>query len=247
MRLLIIRHGDPDYERDCLTEQGKREAEALADALEDTRIDAAYVSPLGRARLTAKAVLDRKKNIEPEILYWLREFDAKIPRPDRPGQLSITWDWLPADLAKEDDFYNIYTWQNPEIIANSDAPEKYRIVCDNLDALLNHHGYRREGRFYRAWNRNADTIALFCHFGVESVILSRLLNISPMLLWHGFCALPSSVTRIYTEERREGIASFRVSEYGDLSHLKRAGIAPSFSARFCERFDETDERCNRHD
>ena len=31
MKLLIIRHGDPDYETDSLTQQGWREAELLAD------------------------------------------------------------------------------------------------------------------------------------------------------------------------------------------------------------------------
>lgn len=30
MRLIIIRHGDPDYERDSLTQKGWREAEPLA-------------------------------------------------------------------------------------------------------------------------------------------------------------------------------------------------------------------------
>ena len=30
MRILLIRHGDPDYEHDTLTEKGRREAELLA-------------------------------------------------------------------------------------------------------------------------------------------------------------------------------------------------------------------------
>ena len=30
MRILLIRHGDPDYENDTLTEKGCREAELLA-------------------------------------------------------------------------------------------------------------------------------------------------------------------------------------------------------------------------
>lgn len=34
MRILIIRHGDPDYERDSLTEKGWREVELLAERLE---------------------------------------------------------------------------------------------------------------------------------------------------------------------------------------------------------------------
>ena len=33
MRLLIIRHGDPDYSIDSLTEKGWREAELLKDRL----------------------------------------------------------------------------------------------------------------------------------------------------------------------------------------------------------------------
>ena len=34
MRLIFIRHGDPDYEKDSVTEKGEREIELLADKLE---------------------------------------------------------------------------------------------------------------------------------------------------------------------------------------------------------------------
>ena len=33
MKILIIRHGDPDYENDTLTEKGHKEAEYLAERL----------------------------------------------------------------------------------------------------------------------------------------------------------------------------------------------------------------------
>ena len=33
MRILIIRHGEPDYAHDCLTEKGWREAQYLAGTL----------------------------------------------------------------------------------------------------------------------------------------------------------------------------------------------------------------------
>ena len=39
MRLLIIRHGDPDYTNDSLTEKGKREAELLSDRIAKEKID----------------------------------------------------------------------------------------------------------------------------------------------------------------------------------------------------------------
>ena len=241
MKLLIIRHADPDYEHNCLTERGAEEARLLADYLRNVPIDAAYTSPLARARLTAEPVL-QAKGMTAQVRDWLREFDAEIIKPNQDGP-GIVWDWLPQDWTKIQDFYSPDTWTRPAVMRDSDAETKYRAVCDGLDALLDAHGYRREGRFYRVHKPNHDTVALFCHFGVESVLLSHLLSVSPMPLLHGFCALPSSMTLVYTEERREGIASFRVSEYGALYHLRQAGAEPSFSARFCECF--TDD--TRHD
>lgn len=63
-----------------------------------------------------------------------------------------------------------------------------------------------------------------------------------MVLWHGMCAAPSSVTTLVTEERRQGIASWRMSSFGDVSHLLCAGEQPSFAARFCECYANADER-----
>lgn len=115
-------------------------------------------------------------------------------------------------------------------------------VYQGLDALLKDHGYVREGNLYRAIEPNNDTIVLFCHFGVKCVMLSHLLSISPMVLWHGFCAAPTSVTTVITEERRKSIAYFRVNGFGDISHLYAAGEKPAFAARFCETYANTDER-----
>ena len=114
-------------------------------------------------------------------------------------------------------------------------------MCEGLDELLSKHGYDREGNIYRVREANKDIIVLFCHFGLECVLLSHLLEISPMALWHGTAAAPSSVTVLYTEEREEGIASFRMTAFGDTSHLYKDGRKPSFSARFCECFTD-DER-----
>ena len=49
MRILFIRHGDPDYENDTLTEKGRREAALLAQMAPSMKIDDCYMSPLGRA------------------------------------------------------------------------------------------------------------------------------------------------------------------------------------------------------
>ena len=52
MKIIIIRHGDPDYEHDSLTSVGENEAQALAEFLKNMKVDAIFCSPLGRARRT---------------------------------------------------------------------------------------------------------------------------------------------------------------------------------------------------
>ena len=241
MRILIIRHGDPDYVNDTLTEKGHREASLLADMLEKERIDHAYVSPLGRARHTAEYTLKRK-GMEGEICDWLKEFPCRIDRPDITHKKSVSWDFLPEDWTSVPEYYDKDEWFHTPTMTEGEVEKEYRYVTEGLDALLCRHGYRRDGRLYRAERSNEETVALFCHFGLECVLLSHLLGVSPMVLWHGFVAAPTSVTTIYTEERRRGIAYFRVASFGDISHLYAAGEKPSFAARFCETYDSVGQR-----
>ena len=253
MKIILIRHGDPDYEKDSLTEKGWREAECLADmlcrqdtndphCLKNTADTYFYMSPLGRAMNTAKATMERLGR-KAEVLPWLREFDAPIWRPDDKTKMRITWDWLPQDWANEAIFYDRDHWHESEYLAPYKVWDEYHWVTSEFDALLAKHGYRREGDLYMAERSNHDTIVLFCHFGCGAVLLSHLMGVSPMVFWHHFCAAPSSVTTLVTEERREGVALFRMSAYGETTHLYVGGEQPAFAARFCECYeDET-----RHD
>lgn len=240
MRILIIRHADPDYENDTLTSQGWKEAELLSRRISEMDIRGFYVSPLGRAKDTASLTL-KKMGREAKECEWLREFAPQIHRPDREG-LSIVWDWLPQDWTKIDTFYDKDAWKEHKSMREGNVAEEYEWVTGSFDGILEQYGYVREGNYYRVLRSNEDTIAFFCHFGLECVLLSHLLGISAMALWHGTCAAPSSVTTLVTEERRKGIASFRMGSFGDVSHLYAAGEEPSFSARFCERFENGHER-----
>lgn len=241
MKLMIIRHGDPDYVHDSLTEKGWREAELLSEWIGGLDVSAFYVSPLGRAKDTAKPTLEKMGRTATECA-WLHEFDAPINRPDVTHKKMITWDWLPQDWTKEPLFYDYKGWSEHPVMAESDVKSKYDRVMEGFDALLAAHGYVREENYYRVTRANRDTLVFFCHFGLECVLLSRLLDISPMVLWHHACAAPSSVTTLVSEERREGIALFRMTCFGDISHLNAHGEEPSFQARFCETFDSETER-----
>ncbi len=240
MRLIIVRHAEPDYSIDSLTQKGWREAELLSERLSKLDVKACYCSPLGRAQDTSKATL-KKLKMTAETLDWLREFEGRITDEENGG-LRHTWDLKPSYWTEFEKLFNKDEWLNCDIIKSDNTPTKYKAVCDGIDALLEKHGYRFNGRYYDVLNENRDTIILFCHFAVEMVILSHILNISPLPLWHGFVATPSSVTTLVTEEREQGKAYFRCNGFGDISHLYIADEPPSFMARFCENFSEKEER-----
>lgn len=240
MRLIFIRHGDPDYEKDSVTPKGEREIELLADKLSREKIDAFYLSPKGRAQRTAQATLNRIGRTG-TTYDWLREFTTPVRLPGTETE-HLMWDFLPSFLEKYPQLYSAEEWMSVPFIAESGIPLAYEEVCGGFDALLASHGYRRRVLDYAAERPNRDTLAFFCHFGVTCVLLSHLFNLSPVALLQHFAAPPSSVTTVYTEEREAGIASFRCASYGDVSHLYIAQEPPSFSGRFCETFDCAEER-----
>ena len=242
MKLIIVRHADPDYSIDSLTEQGWKEAESLSKRLEKLDVRSFSVSPLGRARDTASLTLKRM-NREATVVPWLREFTRLlIDRPDNTREKRIVWDWLPADWTARPHFFDKDHWFEDPILSSAGIKEEYDRMTAGLDAFLEEAGYRRNGLLYDVLRSNDDVHVFFCHFGIECVLLSHLLNVSPMILWHGTCALPTGVTTVVTEERREGTASFRMLQFGDLSHLYADGIEPSFAGRFRECRSHLNER-----
>ena len=105
MKLIIIRHGDPDYEHDSLTQKGLREAQLLSDRISQLDVKAFYCSPLGRAQDTASYTLN-KMNRTAETLPWLCEFEGKIVSGLK---LISCWDRLPSVWTKYPEHYNYDT------------------------------------------------------------------------------------------------------------------------------------------
>lgn len=242
MKLLIVRHAEPDYEKDSLTPKGWREAELLSKRLSRLEVTDFYVSPLGRARDTASLTL-QKMGRSATVCHWLQEFPPQIQRPDKAPEKIIAWDWLPEDWTAEPAYFARESWASTPVMQEGAVGEAYQQVIQSFDKVLADHGYERRGAYYHTEKGNRDTLVFFCHFGLECVLLSHLMNVSPMILWHHTCAAPSSVTTVYTEERREGKAIFRVSSFADISHLYAGEEEPSFAARFCEVYDSEE----RHD
>jgi len=259
MKLLFIRHGDPDYENDTLTEKGKVEARLLADIIDRFGIDEIYQSPLGRAKDTAAYSL-KKLNKKAVTLDWLQEFPAKIDPnisaeameayanalkiDEETGRYKtrILWDILPSYYGKHPELFDNEAWKNSALVKDSNMVELYDSVIGSFDKLLEDNGYVKDGMAYKAINNTDKTIAFFCHYGLSSLLLSRILNVSPFVPWHFMAMAPTSVTEVVSEERQKGIATFRANKIGDISHLMIGNEPASFSCRFCELYENEQER-----
>ena len=236
MKLIFIRHGDPDYVRDSLTEKGWREAKLLAKRMAKVKMDYVYVSPLGRAQDTCNETL-KLTGGSATTLDWLAEFYVPIDDPVT-GNKRIPWDFYPGYWTKHPELYDKDNWVDSEIMATGPVKEQYEKVINGMDALLKEHGYEREGNYYKVLKGNEDTLVFYCHLGLEFLILSHLLGLAAPVLWQQFFVAPTSVTIVCTEERVQGEACFRVKQLGDTSHLYIGGEEASNSGFFMETYRE---------
>lgn len=241
MKILFIRHAEPDYEHDSLTEKGFREANLLAPYLKEhfPNIKHFYVSAFGRAQRTSEPTKALFPNVEADTCDWLIEFQGKARRLDRENKIYNAWDFLLEEVEKNPELYTERWFDAP--ILNEDGAtvkEEYYKVIKEFDKVLEENGYKRNGLFYDVTNPNNDCIAFFCHFGVAAVMMSHLMNCSPFSLLQNTVLLPSSLTVFVSEERKEGKAHFRANRIGSLSHLDLGKEEESFAARFCELFTD---------
>lgn len=242
MRIIFIRHGDPDYINDTLTEKGIREANLLADRVSKwENITDIYCSPLGRAKKTASYSLDALKR--DSITYpWLQEFFYAIDDPTT-GRHGVPWDFMPEYWTEIEDMYDRNNWKNTEIYkSNPELLPAYDEVCTGLDNILSKYGYTRYHNYYVTNHEKTPesqdaTIVIFCHLGVTFVMMSHLLGISPAVLFHSFYIAPTSVTVLATEERIPGKAMFRAQVVGDTSHLLSGNETVSAAGYFTDTFN----------
>ena len=224
MKLLIIRHGNPDYANDTLTEKGWAEAHALAERLKDYHIDAIYTSPLGRAKDTARPTVE-VTGIQPVVLDWLREFPAGVKTAYRPGGM-CPWEMRPLHWSARPGLCDREEWKTSEPFAESDCPAVFERVGESFNALMAEYGYTRDGDVYRMDPEKAPndkTIAFFCHQGLGLALFSHIVGLSPAWVWQTMFLPTSSVTEVHMETHREepGIAAARVMNLGDISHLDK--------------------------
>ncbi len=208
MKIWIIRHGDPDYSIDSLTEKGWEQARLLAPYLSAYHFDEIYLSPFGRAKDTAKPYFELAGRKEDGIIDWLKE-------------APWVWDRKPDIWTKNPDCYDPEKWiDTPEMDA-AEFKDYYKSVEESLYKFLEERGYAKEGGYFKTDGfKNERSVLFFCHLGLGSFLLSRLINVSPAVMWQNFMMPTSSISLAQTEEMEPGIAHFRIRQFGATPHLE---------------------------
>lgn len=237
MNLIFIRHAEPDYTIDSLTEKGWREAELLAERTKNWKVDEVYVSPLGRAQDTASFSV-KNWDIAPTTYEWLQEFYYRVKDPVT-GEPRIAWDFMPEYFTKEEALHDKNSWYDTEVMKSGNMKEHYQDVVNGLDSVLSKHGYMPLGKgLFDVAEHSDETLVFFCHLGVSFAMIGYLTQIAPPVLWQGFFVPPTGIMIMTSEERIPGKGVFRMQNFGDSRHLPFAGEPISASGYFADIFQQ---------
>ena len=219
MRFLFIRHGEPDYENDCLTPTGRLQAEAAAKRLTDENISEIYASPLGRAQETAGYTAEAL-GIEITTLDFMREISWGGEGVQNEGHI-----WTLAGRMLYEDNFDFYRqdWREHPYFKYNTVMPYYEKVTAGIDVFLEKQGYRHEGRRFFCSKENDKTIALFSHGGSGGAALSHILSLPfPYVL----CVFPytyTSVIAIDFPSKPGCYVHTRMELFNDAAHIKGFG------------------------
>lgn len=233
MLLYIVRHGDPIYETDTLTERGKLQAEAVGKRMVRAGINQIYSSPMGRARETA-APACRLLNLPCQIEEWAHEIGTEVQTPYPDGEMkSITL--LPnTEFRKEGrmdlGYDNAFSCPG---IRESRMKEAVDYIEENGRDFLRRLGYQEENGVYRILRPNEDRVALFCHAGMARVWMSVLLHIPLNTLWASFSLTHTGITVYEFKNQPDGFTAPTCLCFSDTSHLYADGL----DLKHCNKFE----------
>ena len=175
MRIIFVRHGDPNYRLDCLTELGHLQAEAAARRLSEERIERIFASTCGRAMETAGHIAT-PHGLTVEPLEFMREIGwdtlsgDPLPSKGHPWHLA---DWM----VSRGELLNNPRWAAEEPFCRNAVTARALMVGERIDGLLAELGYDREGEYYRVREGNDRTYILVSHGGSGSAAIAHIFGI----------------------------------------------------------------------
>ncbi len=210
MILDIIRHADPDYANNTITEFGHLEAKALADFLKSSDIDKIYTSPLGRAIDTALPLCE-VLGIDYTVLPWTAESMDYMRRCDKPEECGYRF----SISRGIEDYVDLTSEERHDSLTN---------LIKNSDEFLASLGYVREGARYKVTSPNESHAAVFCHGGFGAAWISHLMMRHPGMGWCDIRLSTSSITRYVFENNGEGYTFPILRCLSAIPHIHLAGL-----------------------
>ncbi len=178
MRIIFVRHGEPDYAQDCLTPLGREQALACAERLKEEGIEEIWSSPLGRARETAAAASDALKLPVKELdfmreVHWGSRDGTPLFAGGHPWNLTDNLARQGVDLTRTD-------WRELPDFRNNTVLDCVDSVEEGIDRWLESLGYLRDGCYYRCTRPDdtQKTVALFSHGGSSCAAMGHILNLT---------------------------------------------------------------------
>ena len=234
MLFFYIRHGDPIYNPDSLTELGLKQAEALVPRLTAYGLDKIFSSSSNRAILTATPTA-KALGLEPTLLDWAHEGHAfrelSVPVTETRRQ----WGWQNPDMRKKfisPDMAALGNkWYDHPIFDGTTFKEGYLRITTAADEFFASLGYVRDGNgVYRVEKHTDDRVALFAHEGFGKAFLSHVLGIPyPHFCTH-FELSHSSMTVIEFKDE-DGICIPAALEVSCDSHIYRENLPLCYQNR----------------
>ena len=223
MLLYIVRHGDPDYATDSLTERGILQAEAVGKRIAAANIDRIFTSPMGRARQTAEPAC-RLLGLTPTVENWTEEISEyiRITYPDGTVR-SVSGLQNTTFLENGNIGLSFENSVNSEGMNKTRMKEALPFLKKEGDAFLEKLGYKYENGVYKIVTPNEERVALFCHAAFTRAWLSILLHIPVHIMWASFSYDHTGVTVLEFKNNENGITAPQCLTYSDISHLYAHG------------------------
>lgn len=223
MRIVFVRHGHPNYEKDCLTDLGQLHAAAAAERLAREGITEIYSSTCGRAYETA-GYTARKLGLDIVKCDFMREISWGSNDGEPLFSDGHPWNTVDDMIAHDESLLDPDWMQGERFRRNKMVADVQKIAIDT-DAWLETLGYKREGKYYRALGNTDRTIAAFGHGGASAAILAHMFNLPFPFTSSIMGPDYTAVTVIDIPNRTDILVSPHFELLGDARHIRGLEIA----------------------
>lgn len=237
MFLYYVRHGDPIYNPDSLTELGHAQAEALSKRLSILGFDKIYVSSSNRARQTAEPTC-KALGMEAEILDWCNEGHAWRDLTVTNEKGNKCWAFQSHStsiLFSKPEIKKLgKSWYDHEFFTGTNFKTGFERIMDETDGFMASLGFihDRENNCYTVSNPKYKRVALFAHQGFGLAFLSALCDIPYPEFCTRFDIGHTGVTVIrITGSEGESVIP-KILQLSNDSHLYKEGISTKYNNLF---------------